>query len=407
PAVAGSPVRDAGITPGTALSPGQLAALGAEAHHRLAREAATGAAVLLRNERDTLPLDPAGEQRIAVIGGYAATPRIQGGGSSGVQPTRVDVPLAAIQEIAGADRISWAEGYPVGATDYYQEAAPDPSRAAQLRTEALEVAATAQLVVVFAGLPLADEQEAHDRDHLGLPEAQTRLLVGLAELGKPLIVVLAAGSATVLDPAWHDRCDALLLAHLGGQAVGSATADLLFGWANPSGKLSETWPARLADTPGSETFPDHGAALYPEGLLIGYRWYDERNLPVAYPFGHGLSYTTFAYRDLAVTADDQALEVSVTITNTGSLAGAEIVQVYATPPDSASRPRTLAGFVKLDLAPGENRAARIRVPRRDLACYGDRGWEQPAGAWVIEAAASSRASRLSAVLHLQGRSFPA
>lgn len=405
PDAPGSPVRDRGITPGDPLDSEQLAALGADVHHELAREAATGAAVLLRNRDRTLPLEVAGQQRVAVIGGYALTPRIQGGGSSGVLPTRVDVPVEAIRELAGPDRVAWAAGYPVGVTDYYQEAEPDDTATDRLLAEALAVAAEAEMVVAFVGLPLADEQEAYDRDQLDLPAAQTRLLVALADLGKPLVVVLAAGSAAVLDAAWHDRCDALLLTHLGGQAVGSATADLLFGRANPSGKLSETWPLRLADTPGADTFPDHGTAGYPEGLLIGYRWYDHRNLSVAYPFGHGLSYTEFAYRGLAVTADDRAVEVAVEVTNTGAIRGAEVVQVYATPPEEADRPRRLAGFAKLALEPGATQVARIRVPRRDLAQFAGSGWEQPAGDWMFEAAASSRDRRLSTVLRLAGSRF--
>ncbi|MGC4153157.1 MAG: glycoside hydrolase family 3 C-terminal domain-containing protein [Propionicimonas sp.] len=401
-----SPVRDQGISAGAPLTPEQLTALDADRHHEVARRAASAAAVLLRNQTHTLPLDLMATARIAVIGGYAVSPRIQGGGSAGVNPTRVEAPLGAIRRLAGADRVTWAQGYPVGSTDYYQEAEATGQNEAALLAEALEVASSAEAVVVFVGLPLVDEREAFDRDHLELPAPQTALLVELAKLGKPLIVVVAAGSAAILDPAWRDHSDAILLTHLGGQAVGSAAADLLFGLRNPSGKLSESWPLDLNDTPGIDTFPDQGIALYPEGLLIGYRWYEHNDLPVAYPFGHGLSYTEFEYRALLVSEDDASIEVQVTVSNTGAMVGQEVVQVYATPPVEAGRPRMLAGFSKLALKPGESGEAQIRILRRDLAFWDARGgWHQPAGGWLIEAAASSRDIRLSVSVELLGRAF--
>lgn len=402
------PVRDAGITPGAPLDAAQLAALGAEAHHALAREVAAAAAVLLRNEGGTLPLDPAGTERIAVFGGYAVTPRIQGGGSAGVCPTMVDSPLDAIRRVAGAGRVSWAQGYPTGATDYYQEDEPAGQDGDALLAEALAAAGSADVLVVFAGLPLVDETEALDRDHLDLPAAQTRLLTELAGLGKPLVVVLEAGSAAVLAPSWHDRSDAVLLAHLGGQAVGSATADLLFGLADPSGRLSETWPVSLADTPGIDTFPDHGVARYPEGHLIGYRWYDEHGLDVAYPFGYGLSYTTFSHDSVSVAVAGEVVRVEAVVTNTGGRAGAEVVQVYLTPPAAVARPRRLAGFAKVPVAPGESRAVTVEIPVRDLASWSQEGgWELAAGTWTVEVGASSRDTRLTASVVLPSRRFDA
>ena len=402
------PVRDAGITPGAPLAAAQLAALGAEAHHALAREVAAAAAVLLRNEGGTLPLDPAGTERIAVFGGYAVTPRIQGGGSAGVCPTMVDSPVDAIRRVAGAGRVSWAQGYPTGTTDYYQEDEPAGQDADALLAEALAAAGSADVLVVFAGLPLVDETEALDRDHLDLPAAQTRLLTELAGLGKPLVVVLAAGSAAVLAPSWHDRSGAVLLAHLGGQAVGSATADLLFGLADPSGRLSETWPASLADTPGIDTFPDHGVARYPEGHLIGYRWYDEHGLDVAYPFGYGLSYTTFSHDSVSVAVAGEVVRVEAVVTNTGGRAGAEVVQVYLTPPAAVARPRRLAGFAKVPVAPGESRAVTVEIPVRDLASWSrEGGWELAAGTWTVEVGASSRDTRLTASVVLPSRRFDA
>jgi beta-glucosidase len=405
----GPAVRAAGAGRGVPLSDAQLVDIDAAAHHQLAREAATASAVLLRNQRRSLPLDPDASQRIAVIGGYATTPRIQGGGSSGVAPTRVDQPLAAIRAIAGPDRVAYAQGYPTGWTNYYQEAEPVRDDAAALRSEAVRTAAAADVLIVFAGLRIADESEASDRHSLDLPADQVRLLVDLAALGKPMVVVLAAGSPVVLDPAWHDASAAVLLTHLGGQGAGTATAALLFGLANPSGRLAETWPVRLADTPGIETFPgSDGRVHYGEGIQIGYRWYDARGVDVAYPFGHGLSYTSFEYDSLVADASDDALEVGVRVSNTGARPGAEVLQLYVTPPPPPSprRPRSLAGFAKAELAPGESRVVQVRVPLRDLSHWAsDRGWLLTGGDWRVEAAASSRDTRVAASVHLGERGF--
>ena len=323
-------------------------------------------------------------------------------------PTRVDPPLDAIRDLAGAARVAYAPGYPVGETNFYEEAEPAGQDADRLRAEAVAVAARADLVIAFAGLPLADEREAFDRDHLGLPEAQTRLLSELARLGKPLVVVLQAGSAVVLEPDWHDRTAAVLLTHLGGQAVGAATADLLFGLADPCGRLAETWPLRQSDTPGSDTFPDLSVATYPEGPLIGYRWYDSRGLEVAHPFGHGLSYTTFDYVRLTATDHQDDIEVTVGVLNRGDRAGTEVVQLYATPPAGKNRPRMLVGFDRIRLEPGESGTVRLRIPRRHLAFWSpSAGWRQPAGKWRSVGGSSSRDLHLTAVVDLPARSFSA
>lgn len=400
---ASSPVRDAGIVPGERLRAGQLAALGADAHHELAREAAAAAATLLRNPDGVLPLDPAGTQRIGVVGGYARVPRIQGGGSSGVWPVRVDEPLAAIREVAG-DRVRFAPGYPVPATDYYQDTAPAPEAdLAALRAEAVALAGDCDVVVAFAGLPLSAEVEAADRDTLALPVEQVDLLVALAATGTPLVVVLAAGSAVDLAP-WHDAAAAILLTWLGGQAVGGATADVLFGLAEPGGRLGETFPLRLADTPGHDTFPGRdGRIEYAEGPLIGYRWHDAGGLGVRYPFGHGLSYTRFAYSDASVRPTQDGVEVEVTVTNVGQRPGSEVVQLYVEPPTgSPGRPlRELRGFGKVALAPSESRTVAFALGRRDFG-YPDpvnRGWTQPAGEYRVVLASSSRDDR--AVLPVQ------
>jgi len=392
-------VRDTGVTPGEQLPPQLAVVLGMEAHHALAREAAAGAAVLLRND-GALPLKPAAS--LAVIGAYAVTPRIQGGGSSGVAPTRVDVPLDQIAAVVGG-AVPYAPGYSIGATDYYRENEPPVCDADVLRAEAVAIANRADVVVAFVGLRIADESEGSDRSDLALPAAQASLLNELAGLGKPLVVVLAAGSPVVMDESWHDRTSAILLMHLGGQAVGGAVADLLFGRANPSGKLAETWPMSLADTPGISTFPGvNGQVHYDEGTQIGYRWYDAKGLPVRYPFGYGLSYTTFAYSDLQVVPGD-SIEVSVTVQNTGSMAGAEVVQVYA----GGDASPVLVGFAKVWLMPGASQRIAIHVPLRHLARWrpGD-GWTMDAATWRFAVAASSRDIRLTQDVTLPGLRFP-
>jgi beta-glucosidase len=404
---AAGPVRDAGIVPGERLRPEQRVALGADAHHDLAREAAAAAATLLRNPAGVLPLDPDGTQRIGVVGGYARVPRIQGGGSSGVWPVQVDEPLAAIGEVAG-DRVRFAQGYPVPATDFYQETAPAPEAdLVALRAEAVALARDCDVVVAFAGLPLSAEVEAADRDTLALPPEQVDLLAALAATGTPLVVVLAAGSAVDLAP-WHDDAAAILLTWLGGQAVGSATADVLFGLAEPGGRLGETYPLRLADTPGHGTFPGEGGRIeYAEGPLIGYRWYDAEGLDVRYPFGHGLSYTTFEYTGASVRdAADDEVEVAVTVTNTGGRSGSEVVQLYVQrpAPEPGQPVRELRAFAKVSLAPGESAVVELRLGVRDFAVVDVPGrcWRQPAGTHRIVLASSSRQPRI--VLPIDRRS---
>lgn len=393
-----SPVRDPGIVPGQPLSAAQRAALGEQAHHQLARDAATAAITLLRNDGDLLPLSVDGAQRLAVIGGYATVPRIQGGGSSGLEPLRVDEPLAAITAIAGT-RVAYAQGYPMARTDFYRESEiVGPTDAEALRAEAVALAQAADAVVAFVGLPIASEVEAADRSSLELPADQVALLSALVATGKPLVVVLAAGSAVTMD-GWHDGTDAILLSWLGGQGVGSAVADVLFGRAEPSGRLGESYPLRLADTPGYDTFPGaDGKVHYSEGPFIGYRWYDAQRLAVRYPFGHGLSYTSFTYADArVVSADATSVQVAVAVTNTGRRRGSEVVQLYVEPSEGevVRPPRELRGFEKLTLEPGQTATVRFRLGVRDFAFADTQAqcWRQPAGSYQVVFASSSRAPR--------------
>ncbi len=446
-----------GITPGEPLTADQLAALRADEHHALAREAAAGCLTLLRNEprggAPVLPLDPSGT-RVAVVGAYAAHARIQGGGSSGVQPTRVDHPLDALRAALG-DRLTYAPGYVHTPLNHYQDdlhawlaahgatfvddgtgparrsaalaealrlaaavevvaAAPPSPEAVRLADQAVTVAAAADVVVAFVGLPLAFEQEADDRTTLALPGDQVALLGRLADLGRPLVVVLSAGAAVTMDP-WHDRVDAILHAWLPGQAGGGAVADVLLGRAEPAGRVAETFPMALADTPGQPAWTgERGTVHYGEGVFVGYRWYDALRRAVRYPFGHGLSYTTFGYADLDVAVLDAGagtVRVACSVTNTGDRPGSEVVQVYVGDPDATVRrpERELKGFAKVSLAPGQTTRVTVDLTGRDFAWWDaavhrpDRrtgAWRREGGEFVVEVGASSRDVRLRASVTL-------
>ncbi|MFG3259870.1 glycoside hydrolase family 3 C-terminal domain-containing protein [Streptomyces sp. NPDC048172] len=371
-------------------------------HHELAREAAERSIVLLKNERGLLPLDRA-TGAIAVIGELARTPRFQGGGSSQVTPTRLEIPLDEIRRHATGATVRFAPGY----------ALPDGPEAEvsaeQLADDAARLAAGSDTVVLFLGLPARDESEGFDRDHIDLPAAQLALLDRVVAARRDVVVVLSNGGAVRTAP-WHERVPALLEGWLLGQAGGSALARVLFGETAPGGRLTETLPVRLEDVPSHLSFPgEEGHVRYGEGVFVGYRGYDARRTPVAFPFGHGLTYTTFHYDDLAVTWSDgrTALRVSVTVTNTGTRTGREVVQVYAHGPDASlvARPvRELRGFTCVDLAPGEQRTVTIVVERADLACYSVReeGWRVEGGTYRVDVGASSRDIRLSEAVEVDG-----
>jgi beta-glucosidase len=364
------------------------------AHHSLAWEAAAGSAVLLKNDpvagTPLLPLDPA--TTVAVIGEFARTPRYQGAGSSQVNPTRLDDAWTAIREIF-SDRAVFAAGFALDES-WNDEA---------LRADAVEAARGADVAVLFLGLPARDESEGFDRKHILLPAAQTELLAAVAEVNPHVVVVLANGS-TVQVAGWGHHAAAILEGWLLGQAGGGAIADLLVGRANPSGRLAETIPLRLEDNPSHLNFPGElGVVRYGEGVFVGYRGYDAREQDVSYPFGHGLSYTSFGYTDLHVAADgEQGMSVSATITNTGSRAGKEVAQVYVSAPASAvARPvRELKAFAKIALEPGESRQVTFALTPRDLSWFhpGQGRWMLDGGEYGIAVGASSRDLRLSATV---------
>ncbi|MFF4771641.1 glycoside hydrolase family 3 C-terminal domain-containing protein [Microtetraspora fusca] len=366
--------------------------LDVEAHHALAREAAGRSIVLLKND-GVLPL--ARDTRVAVIGAFAARPRYQGAGSSLINPTRLDTAIDEIRALS-AGEVTYTAGFTLDGT----------GDAAALRDEAVAAASSAEVAVVFLGLPAAEESEGYDRDHIDLPAAQLRLLDAVVAANPRTVVVLSNGGVVALP--FRDRVPAIVEGWLLGQAGGGATADVLFGVVNPSGKLTETIPLRLADTPSYGNFPgESGHVRYGEGLLVGYRWYDARSIEVAYPFGHGLSYTTFRYGDASVSVRAGGdVAVTVPVTNTGQVTGREVVQVYTSLPGSAVQraPRELKAFASVALEPGETAVAELVVRRADLAYWdvsADR-WVVEGGEYVVEVAASSRDVRSAVTVAVTG-----
>lgn len=377
-----------------------------EAHHRLAREAAAQSIVLLKNDpadgRHILPIADSGVTgSVAVIGPFAETPRYQGGGSSHVNATEVDSPLEQLRERLGAP-VTYAAGFTTDGS----------GRDAALLAEAVEDAANADIAVLFLGLAENQESEGFDRTTLELPAEQLSLLRAVRAVQERVVVVLSHGGALELGQVKRSA-PAILDGNLLGQGGGAALADVLTGAVNPSGKLSETMPARLADNPAYLDFPgEHGHVRYSEGLFVGYRWYDARELGVAFPFGHGLSYTTFAYSEAFAQPDDDGdgITVSLTVTNTGKRAGREVVQAYVAVPDSAQVrvPRALAGFGSVTLEPGESADLEIHLDRRDLEYWDirvDRFVLEP-GRYVVHLGSSSRDLRAEVEVDLEGEEVP-
>ncbi|HSJ44444.1 MAG TPA: glycoside hydrolase family 3 C-terminal domain-containing protein [Euzebyales bacterium] len=361
-----------------------------DAHHALARRAAHESAVLLRNDRGVLPLRPVAGETLAVIGEFARTPRYQGAGSSHVNPTRIDVALDELTVGVGPGvDVRFAAGFRVDDTDD-----------AALRDEAVALARDADHVVVFLGLPAVDESEGYDRSDMDLPATQVALLRSVAAVHDRAVVVLANGSAVKVSD-WDGDVAAILECWLSGQAAGGAAADLLLGLANPSGKLAETIPLRLEDNSAYLNFPgDRGVVRYGEGVFVGYRGHDALDQRVSYPFGFGLSYTTFEIDDIDVAVSgsvadgDLDVEVSATVTNTGGVAGGEVVQVYVGDVEaSVARPvRELKGAAKVWLEPGERRRVTISLDQRAFAFWSVQlgRWAVEAGDFVIEVGSSSR-----------------
>lgn len=364
----------------------------AEAHHALALEAALESVVLLRNEGALLPLSP--QQSIAVIGDFARTPRIQGTGSSQVTPTRVD---SALESLKARATVGFAPGYSFGLSDDVE-----------LRAEAVNLAASHDVAVVFVGLPEGDETEGQDRLHLDLPASHIALIRDVAVVNPKTVVVLTNGGVVSLEP-WHNSVPAILEGWLLGQAGGAAVADILLGDANPSGHLAETIPVRLSDNPSFLNFPgERDVVRYGEGMFVGYRYYETTDVAPRYPFGHGLSYTTFEWSDFGITRDGRV--ATVTVTNTGDRAGADVVQLYvgSVRKEVRSPVRELRAFRKVWLEPGESTTVTLGLTPRAFS-YWDAAtsrWQMTGGQYDIEFGHSSHdiAGRLRVTL--QGTSAP-
>ncbi len=385
-----------------------------EAHHALAEQAAAEAAVLLKNEGAALPL--AKGEKVAFIGRFAEKPRFQGGGSACVNPFRLTSALGAA---AGVEGVVYAPGF----TETGDDANPG------WKADAVQAAAKADAAVIFAGLPEAFESECYDRLDIKLPACQNEVIEAVCAVQKRVVVVLYSGSAVAMP--WVGRVQAILQMHTGGQGVGTATARLLYGEANPCGKLAETYPLRLEDTPAYLSYPGDGrASHYQEGVFVGYRYYDKKRMEVLFPFGHGLSYTTFAYSNLRVCQEGGRVKVTVEVTNTGNVYGKEAVQLYVEDRSNLTpevlnvdekaqvciserqggplRPeKELKGFEKVGLAPGQTKSVAFVLDRRSFAWYDPEraGWAC-GGAYRIHLGSSSRDLRAAADLELPGDKAP-
>ena len=362
-----------------------------QAHHDAARVTAAQTAVLLKNQDGILPL--AAGTRVAVIGDMALEPRYQGAGSSLVNPTKLDKPLDCLKE-SGLDVVGHAQGY-------LRSGKQDQG----LQQAAVQLASTADVVLLYLGLPEIFESEGMDRSHMHLPENQNQLVQAVAAVNSNVVVVLSGGSPVELP--WLDQCKGLIHGYLGGQAGAGAMADLLTGKTNPSGKLAETYPITYEDTPNCNYFPGRElTAEYRESIFVGYRYYLSAQKPVCFPFGYGLSYTTFQYSDLSVS--DQ--EVTFTLTNTGDRAGAEVAQLYVALPNSKifRAARELKGFAKVFLQPGESRQVTIPLDDKAFRYFNVKTnrWEVESGRYQLMVAASAEDVRLTGEVEVKGTDAP-
>lgn len=330
-----------------------------ESHHEIAAQIEADCIVLLKNEHHILPLKP--EQKIAFIGKYAEAPRYQGGGSSHINSWKVESALEAVSAFA---EVSYAKGF----IDEKDEICKD------LMAEAVTTAAEADVAVVFAGLPDNFESEGYDRKHMNLPDCQNVLITEILKVQKNVIVILHNGSPVLMP--WKNQVQGILEAYLGGQAVGKAVVNVLYGKVNPSGRLAETFPLRVEDTPSYLTYgKGKDKAFYNEGVFVGYRYYSSRKQQVLFPFGYGLSYTTFTYSNLRLNksemTDKEKVTVSVTVKNTGTLVGKEVIQLYVeSESQEISRPiRELRGFEKIGLEPGEEKTVSFELDMRAFSYW--------------------------------------
>jgi beta-glucosidase len=365
------------------------------AHHELARRAAAESAVLLKNEGGLLPLSPG--KSVALIGSFAKTPRYQGAGSSKINPLQLDNAHDAL--LAAGINLEYAEGYTLGP----DQAAGDED----LIRKAAALAGKKDIAVVFIGLPDEYESEGFDRTALDMPAKHNRLIDAVIKANPNTVVVLQLGSPVLLP--WRDKAPAILTAYLGGQSGGQALADILTGKHNPSGKLAETWPLSLEDTPSHHYFGGRKSVEYRESIFVGYRYYDTADKPVVFPFGHGLSYTSFTYSALQIQQNAAGeVTLSFTVTNTGKQAGALVSQVYVAKGNTGIfRPqKELKGFEKVFLKSGESKTLSIILDSRAFAYYNTAlsHWTVEGGAYEVLIGSSSRDIQLRGTVELSGSS---
>ncbi|MGE7874664.1 glycoside hydrolase family 3 C-terminal domain-containing protein [Bacillus paramycoides] len=368
-----------------------------DAHHQLAREVASESMVMLQNEDSILPLKKEGT--VAVIGGFAKQPRYQGGGSSHINPTKLESILEEIETVSGEKtNILFAQGYDLASDDID----------GNMINEAKKAAERADTAVLFVGLPDRYESEGFDRKHLQMPENHVQLIEAIAEVQSNIVVVLSNGAP--IEMPWIGKVKGILEGYLGGQALGGAIADILFGDANPSGKLAETFPKVLSDNPSYLNFPGEGDKVeYKEGVFVGYRYYDTKNIEPLFSFGFGLSYTNFEYSNLSIDKkeikDTDTVSVRVNVKNTGSTVGKEIVQLYIKDVESTMiRPeKELKGFEKVALQPGEEKTVSFTLNKRSFAYYNVelKDWHVETGEFEILVGKSSKEIVLHDSLYVQ------
>jgi len=367
-------------------------------HHEFARKMADDGIILLKNHDHELPLQPGKTGKVVIIGELAKQPRYQGAGSSHVNPSELTTPMEALK-----DSGLTANYYPGYSLD---EDETDET----LSQAALDAAKTADHVIVFAGYPASAESEGFDKTSLMLPENQTELIGNLAKLNAHTTVILQNGSA--VEMPWINTVAAVVETYLAGEAVGEATWDIVTGKVNPSGHLAETFPVRLTDTPMAPTFaqdPHH--EHYLEGIFMGYRYYDTHEMHVLFPFGHGLSYTTFEYTNLTVTHNAHGATVTFDVTNTGDIAGQAVPQLYvANHASHVPMPtKELRSFTKVALAPGETKPVSLELSRRDFSwwCERDHRWQADTGDYEVMLGESSRDIRVQSKLTMDFENSPA
>lgn len=373
--------------------------------HEKSRSIGSECIVLLKNQDEILPISKEKVKKLAIAGAFARKPRFQGGGSSHVNPFEVNVPYDEIEKLAGADiSITYAQGYEIESDECNEE----------LLRRAAEAAGNSDMVLAFVGLPDRYESEGYDREHIDIPINHIRLIEEICSVNDNVVVVLNNGSPITMIP-WMDKVKGIVEAWLLGEAGGGAIADVLFGVSNPSGKLAETFPRKLSDNPSYLFFPGStGKVNYNEGVFVGYRYYDARDMEMLFPFGYGLSYTTFQYSDIKMSRtnirDTDTVEVTVKVSNTGKVYGKDVVQLYVKDVKSSVRrpEKELKGFKKVALDAGETKEISFTLSKRSFAYYSTeaKDWVVESGDFDILIGASSRDIRLKETIYVESTYIP-